>query len=262
MYARIAIQKMVIEFGVCERHVRESYLREKIRGARKLKSVTNVNMYSVRNFELPGVNDPENPNIPFFVCRNSFQNLFALTDRTYKRFRMEENRIGPLLDARYGNKGRRVNELANKELEIFFTDITEFSEPYATRFIRELTGVGIRDSEVDVKLLPTYFTKRNCYMKYCYGLGYKVKTDSKGNYGKIKDYVKRVDYETMDSNDGYGNHDHNCSGISNNDNTVVSWAWFRYYWRKHHPLLKINLRLKIFVVNIIFTHIVISIEEI
>ena len=30
MYTRIAIQKIVIEFGVCKCHVRESYLREKI----------------------------------------------------------------------------------------------------------------------------------------------------------------------------------------------------------------------------------------
>ena len=33
MNIRIAIQKMVIEFGVCGRHVRESYLQEKIRGS-------------------------------------------------------------------------------------------------------------------------------------------------------------------------------------------------------------------------------------
>ena len=63
------------------------------------------------------------------------------------------------------------------------------SEPYATRFVREMVGksfhVSIRDSELNRMELSPYYSKHKIYQMYCYSLGYKIKSDSRGSYPKL-----------------------------------------------------------------------------
>ena len=74
----------------------------------------------------------------------------------------------------------------------FLKDLADnYSEPYATRFIREITGMSIRKEEEGQVELPSSFTKRKLYAQYCYSRGYKVKASAKGSYGKTEGYEVR-----------------------------------------------------------------------
>ena len=101
------------------------------------------------------------------------------------------------------------------------------SEPYATRFVREMVGksyhVGFRDSEVNRMELPPYYSKRKIYQMYCYSLGYKVKSDSRGSYPKMIDYKNYL--------------------LPDCDNTkpVVSFSTFLVIWKNNYPFYIFDL---------------------
>ena len=46
--------------------------------------------------------------------------------------------------------------------------------------MREETGTGLRDGEEDVVELPTAWSKRGLYFRFCYERGWKVNTDGRG----------------------------------------------------------------------------------
>ena len=71
----------------------------------------------------------------------------------------------------------------------------EEGETYATRFIRFLTGWSIRDNDRGNIQLPSSFTKRQIYAKYCYNSGWIAKCDYKGNYSSLGNYRMRENDE-------------------------------------------------------------------
>jgi hypothetical protein len=128
-----------------------------------------------------------------------------------------------------GNNYRAIYskyELAKPRLRIFFQEIGDkHGEPYATRFVRETTGIGVRDAEVDTVELPSSFTQRYLYGKFCHQQGYEVKASAKGDYGKLKDFQRREDDEW-------------APGLE--PGPICDWHSFRSFWETEFPLLHIR----------------------
>ena len=66
-----------------------------------------------------------------------------------------------------------------------------YADPYATRFIRERTSVGLRNEEKGIVELPASMSKRSIYIGWCYSQGYKAKANAKGSFGSVTDYELR-----------------------------------------------------------------------
>jgi len=76
---------------------------------------------------------------------------------------------------------------------LFLSNIAdEYGELYATHFVREVTGMSLRDTEEGCIDLPSHFSKRHFYAQYCYHQGYKVKANAKGSYDSMSEYKLQV----------------------------------------------------------------------
>ena len=71
----------------------------------------------------------------------------------------------PVCSKLVGNQNRTKSSsigIICDELHAYLKQIQElYAEPYATRFIRERTSLGIRDAEEDKAELPSHMSKRN-----------------------------------------------------------------------------------------------------
>ena len=78
----------------------------------------------------------------------------------------------------HGNKGRLSGKAKRFAVEVkadlhdFFKEIKQFAAPKSTRFIREETGSGLRDGEENLLELPTCWSKRSIYGRFCYERGW------------------------------------------------------------------------------------------
>lgn len=67
------------------------------------------------------------------------------------------------------------------------------------QFVRELTGIGIREEERNGFTLSPFYSKRQMYQDYCWSNRWKVKADNRGIYQRLKDYPEHpFDYESGD----------------------------------------------------------------
>ena len=222
----------MLEYGLLKRLPREVFIRERIRGAMTVRDETERHY---RIYELPGVLDTTDPSGNLWVCKASFLNLHGIYSYQFRSYLNGLDSIGYLRDLRLGNKGRPVTEMAVKYAHVFFKELQNICEPYATRFVREITGLQLRNEEVGVLLLPTYFSKRNCYIRYCYGLGFKTRASAKGNFGSKKLFIKRMDENTDDFVDF-------ADGEDSDDqfDRMYSWSSFLNFWNKNYPLIRIK----------------------
>ena len=56
----------------------------------------------------------------------------------------------------------------------------------ATRFVREETGSGLWDGEEDLVELPTSWSKRAVYSRFCYERGFVMTSTPRGNIKKTE----------------------------------------------------------------------------
>lgn len=169
------------------------------------------------------------------LCLQSFLNLFGIRTEAWKRLREDVETSGDVHERIiHGNVGNSNSVITSNKglaepfvIEFLLELQTNEGAPYATRFIRHITGLGIRDAEVDTVLLPSHYSKRGLFVKFCYGQGKLVKVvDAKGNFGKIEDMADRTDEEWAGQHPG----------------PVCAYSSFHGFWDKHYSKLKIQGR--------------------
>ena len=123
----------------------------------------------------------------YFFCRNGIQKLFCLGYRKWKSL-TEQVKLPKLKKhANIGNKNA-LFQYKSEVLKFLMEVAHEDGESQATRFIREMTGIGIRNEEKFGVTLPPYHTKRKLYQKYCWENGWHVKSANNGEYPKSRDF--------------------------------------------------------------------------
>jgi len=163
---------------------------------------------------------------------NGFRNLFGIFQKqwTYLKSHCGNSFVaGPIQHGNIGNRHAEGDSAAAEPSVVqFLTDVkNEHAESYATRFIREITGMSLRADEEDAVELPSSFTKRKLYAQYCFSRGYVVKANAKGSYGKIEDYQHRP-YDEVLWPEG-------TSPLC-----VCCWKNFLLIWKKNFPNLTIR----------------------
>ena len=167
----------------------------------------------------------------YFFCRNGIQKLFALGYRKWKSL-TEQVRLPKLkVHGNTGNKNASF-QYENEVLDFLMEVAHEDGESQATRFVREMTGIGIRNEEKFGVTLPPYHTKRKLYQKYCWENGWHVRSANNGEYPKLREYPKRTNDDDMG--------DLALWPSGSMCYPVCSFFTFRKLWKDNFPLLKIR----------------------
>ena len=164
-----------------------------------------------------------------WLCKNAFQHVFDLGRKKWRSLAncvMES--LPPPRHHMVGKQSNRAIGLENNGvldgLRLYFDHLSDLSEPRATRFVRELTGVALRDTD-DTLDLPNHMTKRGLYRDYCTQIGWNVTCTDKGHFI----YKERTDEEWTSSTDQSVERD-----------TCPSWQTFRRFWKRDYPKLVIT----------------------
>lgn len=174
-------------------------------------------------------------NVDIAVCLNAFRNLFGILRRPWETLKhnvAHGNYVaGPI---RHGNVEKRTRHLSSNakkaegSIVAFLKDLSDtYAEPYATRFIRTVTSVGLRNDEEGLVELPSNYTKRKLYSDWCYSIGYKVRSDAKGSFGPTSKYEPRP-FDDVLWPEG------------SEQLPVSSWHSFLAVWKQQFPKLKIR----------------------
>ena len=159
----------------------------------------------------------------WMVCRHA---IAVLIDYGRKKWRTCQAALAANRLPIHGNKGKtmlgpskHVTDEVKGGLHDFFHEIKQFGMPKTTRFVREETGSGLRDEEENLLELPTCWSKRSIYARFCYERGFVI-TNSGGG---IKKQEERTD-------EAWGTQQHK---------KICSWPTFLYFWKTHYPLIQI-----------------------
>jgi hypothetical protein len=126
----------------------------------------------------------------------------------------------------HGNKGKllgnakRFADEVKDDLHEFFAQIRQFATPRATRVVREETGSGLRDGEEELVELPTFWSKRGVYARFCSERGYVISCTARGNIVK----TERSDPEWN----------------VQNKKTICSWHAFLQFWDRNYPMIRLS----------------------
>ena len=163
------------------------------------------------------------------------QSVLSFYNIPYARFKRIETAVKKLNHSSYvallhGLKGKGSNNAMKgmivEKLNEFLAGLEKEGEPHATKVVRTRTGVALRDDD-DIIELPSSYSKRNLYARFMLMLGWKVKPDGAGNFGKLRDYEPRpFDEDWVDGE---------ATPVS-----PCSFESFRRFWLEHYPKLKIR----------------------
>jgi hypothetical protein len=121
------------------------------------------------------------------------------------------------LKGKLPNNKRKFLEDYQESLNEHFEELEKEAEPIATRYVRELTGeTTLRDRQDDLVYLPSFFSVRKCYGKYCLEKrGVIVTTNNKGKVIK-----KAATGDVV--------------------NNVPCWTAYCRYWKDQYPNMKVR----------------------
>ena len=130
----------------------------------------------------------------YYVCRNGFTSFFGIGGTKMQTIEksVEDGKMIPALhglSSRVGNASMKA-EVADS-MSAFFERMKLMAEPHASKVVRIETKIVMKDGDDDVEL-PSNFTKRGMYERWCLDRGWVVKArGGNGSYGRIAKYETR-----------------------------------------------------------------------
>jgi hypothetical protein len=226
-----------VDFALQPKGIRQTLLKERYKHAefrqRERQMDYRSNSVTVERGQLLYFELTYGGGINHAVCMNTFRNLYGVFRKSWSRISRacSNYSAGPMI---HGNTGRRnraataFSTIAKPSVVSFLSDLADrHGESYATRFIREVTGMSLRNTEERLVELPSHFTKRQLYAQYCFTRGYKVKADAKGSYGRLSEY-------------NFREYDDDLWPPGSEPLPVCSWSDFLRFWKSDVPHLKIR----------------------
>ena len=175
--------------------------------------------------------DPED-SVPL-ICRDALCSICNLGRRFIRS--VTHKHMKEIIDKRGKTANRQMNEETRQSLHDYFKHLHTQAAPFATRIVREETGMLERDSDTDITHIPPNMTKKNLYGVWCFDRGWKIKYNKrcKGSYSTIKEFTFRE-------------HDDHLivplfpTGMARKP--IVAWCTFTSFWKRHYPKLRIRPR--------------------
>jgi hypothetical protein len=165
------------------------------------------------------------------VCRFALQQI-TNKKRVYFQTRMKAvaNHTVPQhgLTGKRGNRAAYFDKEISDDLHLYFHQLKEFGEPVVTRFVREKTGnTEVQDSADDCNL-PSHWSMRGTYIRWCEERGWKVSFSLTGKMSK-----EAIKWRNDDADSSAGNDD-------DDPMPICTWSSFFNFWKKNYPEVKIT----------------------
>ena len=166
------------------------------------------------------------------LCKWTFMHIAGYGHKEFATLEKQANanEMGEKASKYKGNTNKSKNSgriLGFEHLCSFLDQVgEEHGEEYATRFVRNLTEVGMRKDEEGLIELPSWFTKRQLYSQWVYTCGYDLSSATMGlkwSYPKQKDWPLRSDWPTGSPR-----------------LPVMSWTSFLQVWSIYYPHMRIR----------------------
>ena len=190
-------------------------------------------MRSGPHYPLPGISNLEMDDI-MLVCGNAIRWIFHVGRKKWLRLEKQASLPAPneFKNIMLSGNDRARTSCGDTILE-FLDNVGDLEgEPYATRFIRTLVGIELRDEEKGIIELPPSYTKRKMYERFCYENGWVAKADARGNYKEWKNYELRCNDDHLGDLSEWPS--------SSVPQVICSWSTFTSYWAKFRPKLRIR----------------------
>ena len=186
-------------------------------------------------YMLPGLPPSEDGEQTILICRNDIANLLNIGRRLWQTAKSVNCSKPDGKTGRKGlesNKGKHYTEIY-ASLNNFFKELEQDGLQFATRIIREETGMTTRDDDLDELVLPPHVSKHSCYGRWCYSRGWKPTklSAAKTIYRPTAEYERRP-------------HDDDSEvplwPTGSEYQPVVTWPSFLAYWKTNFSHLKIR----------------------
>jgi hypothetical protein len=204
-----AVVDYLYEFALLELEEQKGLLKEWIKyaesSAMMLKRADRRQVYM-----LPGQS--------FLICKDALCTLLGMGHEKWSNcLKLARLNLPPT----HGLKGKSSNR-RNIEMETvlatFFDKQLEMALPRATMIVRDFVRgevqLELRDEDVELRELPSHFTKKGMFNQMVRELGWKYNYDKKGRI------IERLAIEGMEQ-----------------EEKVPSWFMFFNYWKKYYPKL-------------------------
>lgn len=212
-------KKLFLHGVLTHAHLRQKDLR---RGKRK----TAVNA-------LTGVLDSDGETV--HICYNSLQSLLCIGPQTWKKIKHDAMLPERTSTENFEDNVNRNTSCTQRAIDFLYEIFKDEGETHATRIMRFETRVGLRDNDYKLMHLPSYYSKRKLYERFCFTLGWEVKSASDGSYPPISDFKKRRPDRTSIRNETFSTWPEGTESIP-----VCSWHTFLRIWKTYLPNLKIR----------------------
>ena len=114
------------------------------------------------------------PSKPMCVCIHALKNVCDIGSKRICALKkhLNENGMNPVTPKNTGNNNRSAEspktKSTNSAKECILKIAQDEGEPWATKFIRDQTGVSLRECEKDQLYLPPSYAKRKMCEHWCY----------------------------------------------------------------------------------------------
>lgn len=173
---------LLMEFAYLSISGRRLFLHGIVSNAFLRKESSKVGEKKEPSFLLNGVSTASNDRC--FVCSNALRRFFFIGKKQWKlivdAIHLPDK---PRRDHLPGNT-LAMSKTTQRVIDFIYDLAVTEGESYATRYVRLITGIAVRDNEKGHTELPSSYTRRKLYERFCYHSGYVVKSDALGRYGK------------------------------------------------------------------------------
>ena len=182
------------------------------------------------NYLLNGVSS-ENIN-HVYLCGNAMRRMFYIGKHQWRRIVDAINLPERINRSHLKDNAHAISSCTQSVIDFLYDIAKREGESYATRYVRLLTGIAVRDSEKGHTELPSSYTQRFLYEKFCFLRGHLAKSDATGSYGSI------TNYESRENDDELGDLALWPSGSEKLD--ICTWATFKNIWNRYLPFVTIR----------------------
>ena len=115
------------------------------------------------------------------------------------------------------NSARVFDTKVKKDLVQFFLDLQLEAQPRSTLAVRTETGaVSLKKADTEIVELPTHYSKRGLYVRFCRERGWHLERKQQGHYAVVN---------VSDAGD------------TSNRPPLLDWRTFRRFWKREFPKL-------------------------
>lgn len=167
--------------------------------------------------------------VNYSICLSALLGLLGIGVRNWKTFKKASASGIMKTHGNAGNNHAHPDDGRLEDLMRFFEDLKEFGCPRATLTVKQHSGHGLRHVDESIIELPTTYSKRRLFGRYCWERGHLVSVDGMGTVVRRD---RTVDDKPFDSSW--------CSAPLEEDEEpepIVSWPVFMRTWQQHYKEL-------------------------